>query len=212
VVVARTAATGLLQVSGPLGTTRPAHATAIGKMLLAAVPAGELDRLVETLPLPRFTANTITERPALFAEIERVRRLGVACDDCELDADVRCVAVAVRDFADRCAGAMGLSGPAWRLTPAGMEAALGRVCRSIARRGSASGPTKHARCCRSTLEPGRPGRTDTHVDAAMRRLGGSRRGSVFRRPFAGPQSGRGGVPGPSRYLRPFGGLRENWAS
>jgi IclR family acetate operon transcriptional repressor len=127
VVVARTAATGLLQVSGPLGATRPAHATAIGKMLLAALPLNELSRLLETLPLPRFTANTITEVPALLGEIQKVRRLGVAYDDCELDADVRCVAVAVQDFADRCAGAMGLSGPAWRLTPVGMEAALGRL-------------------------------------------------------------------------------------
>lgn len=127
VVVARTAATGLLQVSGPLGATRPAHATAIGKMLLAAVPPNELNLLVETLPLPRFTANTITELPVLLGEIEKVRRLGVAYDDSELDADVRCVAVAVQDFADRCVGAMGLSGPAWRLTAEQTNAALGRL-------------------------------------------------------------------------------------
>jgi DNA-binding IclR family transcriptional regulator len=127
VVVARTAATGLLQVSGRLGATRPAHATAIGKMLLAGVPADELERLLHDLPLPRFTRNTITERAALLREIEQVRRLGVAYDDCELDADVRCVAVAVQDFADRCAGAMGLSGPAWRLTPEETNAALGSL-------------------------------------------------------------------------------------
>jgi DNA-binding IclR family transcriptional regulator len=124
VVVARTAATGLLQPSDRVGSTRPAHATAIGKMLLACMRHDELARMVAKLPLPRFTERTITERPALLREIEKVRRGGVAYDDCEFDADVRCLAVPVQDFAGRCVGAMGLSGPAWRLTPKKMESVL----------------------------------------------------------------------------------------
>jgi len=116
IVIARTAASGLLQLSGRTGATRPAHATAIGKMLLAAMPPEDLDDLLETLPLPALTDNTITSRTALRRAIDKVRRDGIAYDDCELDDDVRCAAVPVRDFAGRCVGAMGLSGPAWRLT------------------------------------------------------------------------------------------------
>ena len=127
IVVARTAATGLLQLSYRVGATRPAHATAIGKMLLSAVPSDELARLLDRLPRPRLTDNTITDRQALLREIEKIRRQGVAYDDCELDVDVRCVAVAVQDFAGRCAGAMGLSGPAWRLTPKRMETVLRKL-------------------------------------------------------------------------------------
>ncbi len=115
-VIARTAASGLLQPSGRTGATRPAHATAIGKILLSAMPPGDLDLLLETLPLPRLTPNTITDRLALRRELDKIRRHGVAYDDCELDVDVRCVAVPVRDFAGRCAGAIGLSGPVWRLS------------------------------------------------------------------------------------------------
>lgn len=117
IVIARIAASGLLQLAGHPGASRPAHATAIGKMLLAAMPPEELDRLLETLPLPAFTPNTLTSRQALHREIEAVRKAGMAEDNCELDADVRCIAVPVHDFAGRCAAAMGLSGPAWRLTP-----------------------------------------------------------------------------------------------
>ena len=40
IVIARTAASGLLQLAGHPGATRPAHATAIGKLLLAAMPDG----------------------------------------------------------------------------------------------------------------------------------------------------------------------------
>jgi IclR family acetate operon transcriptional repressor len=126
VVIARTAATGLLQLAGH-PATRPAHATAIGKTLLAAMPPDELDRLLETLPLPAFTPRTLTDVRALRREIDGVRRSGLARDDCELDRDVRCLAVPVLDFAGRCAAAMGISGPAWRLTPEALETLAQRL-------------------------------------------------------------------------------------
>lgn len=122
VVIARTAATGLLQLAGHPGATRPAHATAIGKMLLAAMPPDDLAKLLDGLALPAFTPNTITDPRKLAREIEDVRRSGIAHDRCELDADVRCIAMPVHDFAGRCVAAMGISGPAWRLTPEVAEA------------------------------------------------------------------------------------------
>lgn len=121
IVVARTAATGLLQLAGHPGATRPAHATAIGKTLLAAIPPEDFARLLKTLPLPAFTANTITDRDALAVEIETVRTAGIAHDNRELDLDVRCIAMPVRDFAGRTVAAIGLSGPVWRLTPEVLE-------------------------------------------------------------------------------------------
>jgi DNA-binding IclR family transcriptional regulator len=121
VVIARTAATGLLQLEGHPGATRPAHATAIGKMLLAAMPPEDCAKLIATLPLPAFTPNTITDPEALAAEIETVRREGIAHDRSELDPDVRCIAMPVHDFAGRSVAAMGLSGPVWRLTPEVVE-------------------------------------------------------------------------------------------
>jgi DNA-binding IclR family transcriptional regulator len=116
VVIARTAATGLLQLAGHPGATRPAHATAIGKMLLAAMPPEDCKRLIAALPLPAFTPNTITDAAALTREIETVRQEGIAHDRCELDPDVRCIAMPVHDFAGRSVAAIGLSGPVWRLT------------------------------------------------------------------------------------------------
>jgi DNA-binding IclR family transcriptional regulator len=126
-VVARTSASGLLQLSYRSGITRPAHATAIGKMLISAMPPGDLDGLLATLPLPALTPNTITGREALKQALDEVRRRRVAYDDCELDVDVRCVAVPVYDFAGRTAAAMGLSGPAWRLSHAVLKQKLKRL-------------------------------------------------------------------------------------
>lgn len=115
VVIARTAATGLLQLAGRTGATRPAHCTAIGKVLMAEVAPDMLDDLLKQFDFKRFTKNTITDRQKYKKELETIRKSGVAYDDCELDADVKCIAVPVRDFAGRCPGAIGISGPIWHM-------------------------------------------------------------------------------------------------
>ncbi len=88
----------------------------MGKVLLAALAPSQLERYLETCELRRFTAKTIIERDTLLREIEEGRRKGIAFDDGEFDAEVRCVAVPVWDFAGRVAGAIGMSGPMWRLS------------------------------------------------------------------------------------------------
>jgi len=116
VVIARTAGSGLLQMVDRTGGQRPAHATALGKVLLAALNDAQIRQFLGPEPLRKFTAKTIVERNALLREIEEVRRKGIAYDDGEFDAEIRCVAVAVHDFAGRVAGAVGISGPVWRLS------------------------------------------------------------------------------------------------
>jgi DNA-binding IclR family transcriptional regulator len=116
VVVAKTAGTGIFQMVDRTGAVRPAHATALGKVLLAALTPPELERSLAACELRKFTAKTIVEKDALRHEIEEVRRKGLAFDDGEFDAEARCVAVPVRDFTGRVAGAIGMSGPMWRLS------------------------------------------------------------------------------------------------
>jgi len=116
VVVAKTAGSGMFQLVDRSGALRPGHATALGKVLLAALEAPELARFLEAHELHAFTAKTIVEREPLERELDEVRRRGIAFDDGEFDPEVRCVAVPVRDFAGRVSGAIGISGPIWRLS------------------------------------------------------------------------------------------------
>jgi DNA-binding IclR family transcriptional regulator len=116
VVVAKTAGSGIFQMVDRTGAVRPAHATALGKVLLAALSPSRLERYLQTCELRKFTAKTIVEQDALLREIEEVRRKGLAFDDGEFDPEARCVAVPVRDFTGRVAGAIGMSGPMWRLS------------------------------------------------------------------------------------------------
>ena len=121
VLIARMAATGMLQMSERAGVTRPPHATAIGKVLLAFMPQVERARLVANLPLPQITPHTITDRELLLRELETIEQQGVGHDRCEFDPEVRCLAMPVRDFAGRCVAAIGISGPIWRMTPSTVE-------------------------------------------------------------------------------------------
>ncbi len=116
VVLAKTAGTGMFQMADRVGVVRPAHCTALGKVLIAALTPAQRERYVANHELRRYTPKTIVERDRLLREFEEVRRTGIGFDDGEFDAEARCVAVAVRDFTGQVAGAIGLSGPIWRLS------------------------------------------------------------------------------------------------
>ena len=116
IVIARTAGSGMLQLSDRTGSTRPAHATALGKVLLGALSDAEVRRVVSETELRKFTSKTRVEPAAVVREVAEARRKGIAYDDGEFDEEVRCVAVPVYDFAGRVAGALGISGAVWRLS------------------------------------------------------------------------------------------------
>ena len=78
------------------GGALPPHCCASGKLLLAHLPAPERQRLLELLPLERFTERTITDRAVLESELDRIVGAGYAVDNEEYVLGVACVAVPVR--------------------------------------------------------------------------------------------------------------------
>lgn len=132
-VVARTAGAGAFQMVDRGGGARPAYCTALGKILLAAAPPEAFERFLGAANLLPRTARSITDPERLRQEIEQVQRQGVAYDDCEFDAEVRCVAAPVRDFTGRVVAALGLSGPVWRMSVQRMHAVTGDVAGAATR-------------------------------------------------------------------------------
>jgi IclR family transcriptional regulator, KDG regulon repressor len=116
VVLARTMGPGAFQLADRAGVVRPAYCTALGKVILAALTPDQLDRFLERIELAPVTANSITEPEALKKDLDGVRESGLAFDDCEFNPEVRCVAVPVMDFTGQTIGAIGISGPVWRLS------------------------------------------------------------------------------------------------
>jgi DNA-binding IclR family transcriptional regulator len=116
VIIARTSGPSAFQLSDRAGIVRPAHATALGKVILAALRPEQLERFLQRTALAAFTPKTVVDPERLREEIEDVRRSGVAYDDGEFDAEVRCIAVPVHDFTGQVVGSIGISGPVWRLS------------------------------------------------------------------------------------------------
>ncbi len=114
-IIAHTHGSGVFQLADRAGVVRPAHSTALGKVLLAALSAEHLARYLHGRELRAFTPRTIVEPARLLAELDEVRHSGIAFDDGEFDAELRCAAVPVRDFTSNIVGALGISGPIWRL-------------------------------------------------------------------------------------------------
>jgi IclR family transcriptional regulator, acetate operon repressor len=85
------------------------HCTAIGKAILAYLPADEVEAVVSTAGMPARTPATITELPALREELAAVRERGFAIDDEENEATVRCLGAAVLDRNGRPRGGVSIS-------------------------------------------------------------------------------------------------------
>lgn len=110
------------------GTRVPVHCSASGKLFLAWMGARQRNALLAGLTLTRYTAGTLTEREALEAELETIRRDGHSVDAEEFVEGLVCVAVPV--FAPgqrtvRCA--LALQAPAARMSLAQARLQLPRL-------------------------------------------------------------------------------------
>jgi DNA-binding IclR family transcriptional regulator len=95
------------QVRGPdhaAGRAFPAHATALGKALLAEASVSVLDELV----LDAWTTRTITDRGELEADLALTRERGWALEDGELDLARRSIGAVVRDHRGVAVAAVGI--------------------------------------------------------------------------------------------------------
>jgi IclR family KDG regulon transcriptional repressor len=79
------------------GTILPAYCTALGKAMLAHLPAERLDAVLAQTSFDRRTPNTITSEQALRDAVAAARRDGYATDNGEVSEDVHCIAVAILD-------------------------------------------------------------------------------------------------------------------
>jgi IclR family KDG regulon transcriptional repressor len=116
VVIARTSGSGAFQLTDRVGVVRPAHCTALGKIILASLRPDQLKRFLERVELKPSTGKSITDPAVLLREITEIRRSAIAIDDGEYNAEVRCIAVPVYNFTGDVIGALGISGPIWRMS------------------------------------------------------------------------------------------------
>ena len=109
-----------LRMSGRVGDAVPLHATALGKAVLASLPAGRRDRLLGPPPWDAFTPGTITDRDRLGDELDGIAERGFAVDVEEMDIGAACVAAAIEGEEREPLGALSISAVTARHSEADM--------------------------------------------------------------------------------------------
>jgi IclR family acetate operon transcriptional repressor len=102
------------RMASRVGSAIPLHCTSIGKAILAALPADEARRMIETMPLVARTPSTRTTVASLLADLDEARQRGFAIDDEENERSVRCVGAAVRDSLGAVIGGVSISSLAFQ--------------------------------------------------------------------------------------------------
>ena len=101
VYVARVSVPKIVGLSVQIGTRFPALATSLGKVLLAALPADELERVLAQPTRSGLVARWQPGRAERDAELREVRARGWALTDEQLALGIRSVAAPLRDGSGR---------------------------------------------------------------------------------------------------------------
>jgi DNA-binding IclR family transcriptional regulator len=94
-----------------LGNRLYLHNTAVGKAILAHLPRHRVEQILDQWGLPAETENTITDREALFRELEAIRDRGYATNEQENISDLHAIGVAATEQSGSVIGAFSITGP-----------------------------------------------------------------------------------------------------
>lgn len=121
-----------MRLESSIGARLPAHATGLGKTLLAALSNAEIARRLGQVELERYTAHTHTSLASLMLEIETIRSRGYGEDNEEFVVGCKCVARPVRDPRGQTVAAMSVTVPTPRLTPELLKQIHRQLSRAVA--------------------------------------------------------------------------------
>ena len=110
-----------MQVVRAIGGRAPLHLTSNGKLFLSASDSRQVRTYATRTGLIGSTRNSITELNKLEQELARVRELGFARDNEELEMGVRCIAAGIYDDTGKLVAGLSISAPSSRLQDAWIE-------------------------------------------------------------------------------------------
>ncbi|WP_116045928.1 IclR family transcriptional regulator domain-containing protein [Amycolatopsis palatopharyngis] len=121
VYIARVPVRRVLSITVAPGTRVAAHATSLGRVLLAWEPAARIDQVIAECGLPRFTPYTVTD-PDRFREIlAEVRMQGWSMVINEREEGLISLSAPIRDHEERVIAAVASSTSTGRATPEGLR-------------------------------------------------------------------------------------------
>jgi DNA-binding IclR family transcriptional regulator len=107
----------MIQIVQVVGAHAPLHVTAVGKIFLADDNASGVLGYVQRTGLPAFTSNTLDTAAALTAELDIIRRAGLALDREEAELGVACIGAPIYDADGKLVAGLSISAPTDRHKP-----------------------------------------------------------------------------------------------
>ena len=132
VYVGRAASRAILGSTIHIGSRLPAHATAIGKTLLAARHDDWIRTWLVHNDLVRYTTTTLGEVTAFLDELAQIRARGYAISNAEFELGIRSVAAPIVDDTGRAIAAINVSAPADALTDEAVRGIVIPAVRDVA--------------------------------------------------------------------------------
>ncbi len=146
-----------------VGKRSPAHCSSLGKVLLAGMPASEVEALYSKTRLEARTPHTLTRRKDLIASLAQIRAHGYATDREELEPGLCCAAAPVFDRTGSVVAALSVSGPTSRLHDATLAGVTAEVVAAAAQASARLGaPRAIADWPRPATDDARVSDTDSH--------------------------------------------------
>lgn len=109
VYVSRVPVRRIMTVSITLGTRFPAYATSMGRVLLADLPADDLDAYFAATEVERLAPRSLGTEKELRRELKQIRAQGWALVDQELEPGLRSLAAPIRGTDGRTVAAINVS-------------------------------------------------------------------------------------------------------
>lgn len=116
VYVARVNVTRIMTIDLVVGSRLPAFCTSMGRVLLANLPAAELESFFERVQFTSFTERTIVSAEKLRQALRLVLRNGYSLVDQELEVGLRSMAVPIRNPNGKVVAALNVGVHAQRLS------------------------------------------------------------------------------------------------
>lgn len=100
------------------------HHISAGKAILAHLPDERVEEIIDHTGLEAYTPNTLTDREALFRNLEEIRDRGVAFNREESMEGLHAIGAPIKRTDDGVYGAISIGGPAYRFTEDRLEGEL----------------------------------------------------------------------------------------
>jgi len=104
-----------VKTRGYVGKRTTMHDIAAGKAILAHLPDSKVADIVDTYGLPKRSANTITNKEALYQKLKTIRKRGYAINKGETTEKVWAMASPII-WDDKIYGSVGIAGPKQRMS------------------------------------------------------------------------------------------------